>query len=75
MLILTMHIGDEIMIDTPAGQIRLLVGGPGQARRKLGIDAPIAFRISRSRAGSTSSMPTAPKPSAPQASGTVTRGG
>ncbi len=72
MLILTVHLGDEIVVQTPAGNIRLLVGGPSGVRRRLGIDAPSTFRVTRP---GDRGRPPAPPPSSPPASGTMTKGG
>lgn len=49
MLILTVHLGDEIVVQTPAGSCRLVIGGPNGVRRRLGIEAPTTFRVTRSR--------------------------
>lgn len=71
MLILTVRLGDEIVVQTPSGNVRLIVGGPDGVRRRLGIDAPSSFRITRPGVD----RPSAPRPSAPPASGTMTKGG
>lgn len=70
MLVLTVHIGDEIVVQTPSGNVRLVVGGPNGVRRRLGIDAPTTFRVTR-----PGDRPPAPKPSRPPASGNMTKGG
>ncbi|MFN0133444.1 MAG: hypothetical protein ACKVW3_13070 [Phycisphaerales bacterium] len=49
MLVVTVQVGDEIVIDTPSGQMRIVVGGPSWRRRKLGIDAPCSFRVNSPR--------------------------
>lgn len=58
MLVLTVHIGDEIVVQTPAGDVRIRVGGPRNARRRLGIEAPKSCRIVRGEHA-------APRPPAP----------
>lgn len=47
MLVLTVHLGDEIVIETPAGRILLVVGGPNKVRRRLGVEAPESFPVHR----------------------------
>lgn len=45
MLIMTTRIGDRIVIRTPGGDVRLLIGGTEKRRRILGIDAPREYPI------------------------------
>lgn len=40
MLFVKTRIGDEIVIKTPGGDIRLLIGGTDNRSRRLGISAP-----------------------------------
>ena len=63
MLVLTVYLGDELIIDTPAGRVRLVVGGPNKVRRRLGIEAPQTFRVHRPgvAAGVRPSAPQEPK--------------
>lgn len=71
-MILTVHLGDEIVVQTPLGNVRLVVGGPNGVRRRLGIDAPSTFRVTRP---ADRGRPPSPRPSRPPASGTMTKGG
>lgn len=47
MLTLTVAFGDEVVINTPAGNVRVLVGGAKRDRRRISIDAPKDWHITR----------------------------
>ena len=46
-LILTRRVGEEILIDNPSGQIRIMVTKIDGDRVKVGIDAPRDSRVNR----------------------------
>ena len=46
-LILTRRVGEEILIDNPSGQIRIMVTKIDGDRVKVGIDAPRDIRVNR----------------------------
>jgi|LakMenEpi03Aug12_release.lakeMendotaPanAssembly.Ray.scaffolds.fasta_scaffold781769_2 carbon storage regulator len=46
-LILTRRVGEEILIDNPSGQIKIMVTKIDGDRVKVGIDAPRDIRVNR----------------------------
>lgn len=59
------RIGDEIVIRTPTGDIRLLIGGADNRSRQLGISAPDDFKIIIPSRGPRPPAPTLTLPSDP----------
>lgn len=47
MLTMTVSFGDEVVIQTPSGDVRVLVGGVKRDRRRISIDAPKSWHITR----------------------------
>jgi len=46
-LTMTVSFGDEVVIQTPSGDVRVLVGGAKRDRRRISIDAPKDWHITR----------------------------
>jgi len=61
-LTMTVSFGDEVVIQTPSGDVRVLVGGAKRDRRRISIDAPRTWQITRR--GKNERSPAAP-PSTP----------
>lgn len=68
MLVLTVHLGEGVRIKTPTGELIIVkvMESEGGRGRRIGIDAPISFRVDRlDRRGELISPKTPPAKEAP----------